>query len=173
MPSAIDTIKSRRSIRQFKDEAVPQELIDKVIDAGLRAPSARNMQGSIILQINDPEVRKEMTELNRIIGGWNEGHDPFYGAPVILTVLGLKSWPNSVYDGSLVIGNMMIAATELGLGSCWIHRAKQEFETEKFKQLLADKGISEEYEGIGHLILGYPAAEGKPIEIKPDRVFTI
>jgi nitroreductase len=173
MASAIETINNRRSIRKFKNETVPQELIDKVIDAGLHAPSARNMQDSIILQIKDPSVREEITRTNCSIGGWNEGHDPFYGAPVILVVLGLKSWPPHVYDGSLVLGNMMIAATELGLGSCWIHRAKEEFQMEKFKKLLLDKGIEEEYEGIGHLILGFPEIAGKPVEIQSNRVFTI
>ena len=93
------------------------------------------------------------------IGGWEEGFDPFYGAPAMVIVLAKKDWPNRVYDGSLVMGNLMLAAHELGLSSCWIHRAKEEFETEWGKQLLQSLGIVGDYEGIGHCALGYAAGE--------------
>ena len=86
-------------------------------------------------------------------------NDPFYGAPVVLVVLANKAMPTAIYDGSLVMGNMMIEAESLGLGSCWIHRAKEEFETEYGKRLLKELGIEGEYEGIGNLILGYGDGE--------------
>ena len=91
--------------------------------------------------------------MNRKIGGWDEGFDPFYGAPVVLVVLAEKDWPTHVYDGSLVMGNLMLAAHTEGIGSCGIHRAKEEFESEEGKQILSDLGVTGEYEGIGHCIL--------------------
>ena len=108
--------------------------------------------------MTDREVRDRLSEANRVIGGWKEGFDPFYGAPVILIVLAAADWPNRVYDGSLVMGNMMLAAHSLGLGSIWIHRAKEEFEQDEWKALLKELGVSGEWEGIGHCAVGY--AEG-------------
>ena len=108
---------------------------------------------------NDKKLRDRLSEMNREIGAFPEGSDPFYGAPVVLIVLAEKDRPNRVYDGSLVMGNMMLAAHSLGLGSCWIHRAKEEFETEEGKQILKGLGIEGEYEGIGHCIVGYPAVD--------------
>ena len=100
--------------------------------------------------------------------------DRFYGAPVVLIVLGQKDCPTHVYDGSLVMGNLMLAAHELGVGSCWIHRAKEEFETEFGKELLKSLGIEDEYEGIGHCVLGYPEGDYlKAPERKENRVFSI
>ena len=112
--------------------------------------------------------------MNRKIGGWDEGFDPFYEAPVVLVVLAEKDWPTHVYDGSLVMGNLMLAAHTEGIGSCWIHRAKEEFESEEGKQILSDLGVTGEYEGIGHCILGYPdeeIEEAKPR--KDDYVFWV
>ena len=96
-----------------------------------------------------------LSDDNRKIGGWEEGFDPFYGAPVVLIVLADKNWPLRVYDGSLVLGNLMLAAHSLGLGSIWINRAKEEFETAEYKKLLADLGVEGEWEGIGHCAIGY------------------
>lgn len=95
--------------------------------------------------------------MNCKIGGWKPGFDPFYGAPVVLIVLAEKDWINCVYDGSLVMGNLMLAAHSLGVGSCWIHRAKEEFESAEGKDILRSLGINGEYEGIGHCVIGYPA----------------
>lgn len=97
--------------------------------------------------------------MNQMIGGWKDGYDPFYGAQVILIVLADKTWSNRVYDGSLVMGNMMLAAHSLGIGSCWIHRAKEEFDMEEGKALLKSFGIEGKFEGIGHCALGYVAGE--------------
>ena len=172
MNEIIKAMKERRSIRKFKADMVPKELIDQVIEAGLYAASGMGKQAAMILAITDQELRNKVSEDNRKIGGWNEGFDPFYGAPVILVVLGNKAVPTHVYDGSLVMGNLMLAAHSLGLGSIWIHRAKEEFETEEYAQLLKKLGVEGEWEGIGHCALGYmdqelPAAA----ERKDGRVF--
>lgn len=155
MSEVLDKIKTRRSIRKYMPDMVPQELLDQVIEAGLYAASARGTQNTIIIQVTDKKLRDEIAEMNCRIGGWEAGFDPFYGAPAMLIVLAKKSWENRVYDGSLVMGNLMLAAHELGLGSCWIHRAREEFETDWGKNLLRSLGIEEEYEGIGHCALGY------------------
>ena len=172
MNEVLKAIKERRSIRAFKPDAVPAELIDQIIEAGLYAASGRNHQGSIILAVTNKELRDRLSVLNQQIGGFPEGMDPFYGAPAVLVVLEDKNWPTSVYDGSLVMGNLMLAAHSLGLGSCWIHRAKEEFELPEYKQLLKDLGAEGEYVGIGHCVLGYPACEyPEPPERKANRVY--
>ena len=155
MSDVLTKMKTRRSIRKYKLDAVGQELLDQIIEAGLYAASGKGQQAAIIIQVTKKELRDKIAEMNAEIGGWDKGFDPFYGAPAMLIVLGRKDWPTHVYDGSLVMGNMMLAAHELGLGSCWIHRAKEEFETEWGKELLKSLGIEGEYEGIGHCALGY------------------
>lgn len=102
-----------------------------------------------------------ISEENCKIMGAPENMDPFYGAPVILVVLANKAVPTHVYDGSLVMGNLMNAAESLGVASIWIHRAKEEFESDFGKKILADLGIQGEYEGIGHCALGYAAEPAK------------
>lgn len=159
MSKLLEKMKQRRSIRKYKQDIVPQEIIDQIIDAGLYAANGMGYQNTIIIQVTNRKLRDEISEMNRKIGGWKEGFDPFYGAPAMLIVLAKKDWANKVYDGSLVMGNLMLAAHELGIGSCWIHRAKEEFETEWGKELLKSLGIQEEYEGIGHCAIGY--ADGK------------
>ncbi|MCI8375541.1 MAG: nitroreductase family protein [Lachnospiraceae bacterium] len=172
MSDVLENMKTRRSIRKYKPDMIPQEILDQIIEAGIYAASGMNRQTTIIIQVTDKKLRDEIVKRNCEIGGWEEGFDPFYGAPAMLIVLAKKDEPNRVYDGSLVMGNLMLAAHELGVGSCWIHRAKQEFETEWGKELLKSLGIQEEYEGIGHCALGfvegeYPAAP----ERKENRVF--
>ena len=174
MNEILSAMKTRRSYRKYKPDMVPRELIDQVIEAGLYAASGRNGQPAIIVAVTNKELRDKLSVINGQIAGMPEGHDPFYGAPVVLIVLSRKDWSTYLYDGSLVMGNLMLAADALGLGSCWIHRAKQEFELPEYQQLLADLGIEGEYEGIGHCILGYPDME-KPDapERKDGRVFYI
>lgn len=155
----IKAMVERRSIREYKPDMVEQDKIDEIIRAGLYAASGMDFQPSIIVEVTNKELRDRLSEMNREIGAFPEGSDPFYGVPVVLIVLSEKDKPNRVYDGSLVMGNMMLAAHSLGLGSCWIHRAKEEFETEEGKQILKDLGIEGEYEGIGHCIVGYPAVD--------------
>ena len=151
----IDAIKERRSIRQFKAELPEKEDIEQVIEAGLYAASGKGLQAPIIVAVTNKELRDRLSDMNRRILDSPEGFDPFFGAPAVLVVLSDKSVPTYVYDGSLTMGNMMLAAHTLGLGSCWIHRAKQEFESEEGKAILRELGIEGDYEGIGHCILGY------------------
>lgn len=155
MSDVLEQMKNRRSIRKYKADPLPQEIIDQIIEAGLYAANGRGQQNTIIIQITRKELRDKIAKMNCEIGGWNVGFDPFYGAPAMLIVLAKKDWPTHVYDGSLVMGNLMLAAHELGIGSCWIHRAKEEFETEWGKDFLKSLGIAEEYEGIAHCALGY------------------
>ena len=172
MSDMLEQIKVRRSIRAFKSDMVPRELIDQVVEAGTYAASGRNRQSTIILAVTNREVRDKLSKWNAQIMGSDK--DPFYGAPVVLVVLAEKDGANRVYDGSLVMANLMLAATELGLGSCWIHRAKEEFELPEGKELLASLGIEGDYEGIGHCMLGY--VEGDYPEVLPrkaNRVYYI
>ncbi len=171
MNPVMDAMLARRSIRKYKADAVPKELIDQIVTAGTYAASARGHQSTIILAVTNRALRDRLSEMNRKIGGWEDGFDPFYGAPAVLVVLAEKDWANRVYDGSLVMGNLMLAAHTLGLGSCWIHRAKEEFESEEGKALLAELGITGEYEGIGHCVLGYPDEQPTPAPRKENFVF--
>ena len=159
MNEVIENMTSRRSVRAYSSKPVDRALIDEIIEAGLYAPSAMNRQDTLIIAIEDKSVRDKISKMNAAIMGSNS--DPFYGAPVILLVLYNKANRNGIYDGSLVLGNMMNAAHSLGLSSCWIHRAKEEFESDFGKKILADLGIEEEYEGIGHCALGYAAEPAK------------
>ena len=174
MNEVIKALKERRSIRKYKDEIPPREIIDQIIEAGLYAPSGSNKQESIILCVTNKELRDKFVRANKEIWGHEEIPDPFYGAPVLLVVLAKKDNKNCAYDGSLVMGNLMNATHALGLGGIWINRAKQEFETDEFKQILIDLGINGEWEGIGHCAIGYidgdiPAAH----PIKDNRVYYI
>ena len=172
MNDVIQAMQDRRSCRKFAATPVPRELVEQVVDAGLWAPSGKGGQAPIIIVVTNPDLRNRIADANRAIGGWKEGFDPFYGAPVILIVLASKEWPTYQYDGSLVLGNLMLAAHSLGLGSIWIHRAKQEFESDEFKALLAELGIEGDYEGIGHCALGYIEGElSRGAARKEGRVF--
>ena len=151
---AYQAILGRTSCRNFQNREVEKEKIQRILKAGTYAPTGAGNQSPIIIAIANKQVRDRLSRMNaKIMGDANT--DPFYGAPVILVVLAEKKYPTYIYDGTLVMGNMMIAATAEGLGSCWIHRAKEEFETAEGKQMLMDLGITGEYEGIGHLALGY------------------
>ena len=172
METVLNAMRERRSVRKYKADMPPREIIDKVIEAGLWAASGMGRQPCVIVAVTDKALRDRLSEMNRAIGGWQPGFDPFYGAPVALIVLADKSAPTAVYDGSLVMGNLMLAAHALGLGSCWIHRAKEEFESDEGRAILRDLGITGEYEGIGHCVLGYPEGEEpKGADRKPGRVF--
>lgn len=172
MNEILENIKTRRSIRHYKPDSVPSELLDKISEAGLYAASGLNRQSPIIIQVTDKETRDELSRLNALVMG--RDIDPFYGAPVVFIVLASKDMMTYVNDGSLALGNMMLEAHELGLGSCWIHRAKEVFETKEGKAILEKLGIKGDYEGIGNLIVGYvdgeyPAAAQR----NPGRLFKI
>mgnify|MGYP002626371379 FL=1 len=164
MNEVIKALKERRSIRRFSTKSVEKAKIEEIIDAGLYAASAMGKQSTMILAVTNKTVRDKISAMNARVMG-KDGFDPFYGAPVILVVLADKNWANKVYDGSLVMGNLMNAAYSEGLGSIWIHRAKEEFESDEGKALLKELGIEGEWEGIGHCALGY--AEGDAPKAAP------
>lgn len=160
MSELLDMIKTRRSIRKYKSDMVPKEIIDKIVEAGTYAATGMGQQSPIILAVTNKEVRDKLSKWNADIMGTDT--DPFYGAPVVLVVLADKNRPTAVYDGSLVMANLMLEAHDLGIGSCWIHRAKEEFESEEGKALLKKWGVEGDYIGVGHCILGYAKDEPKP-----------
>ena len=170
MNAVNEAMKARRSVRAFRPDPIPEELLSQVLEAGTYAATGMNGQSPTILAVTNREVRDELMRINAEIIG-NPGSDPFYGAPVVLTVLADPSRPTYVYDGSLVMGNLMLAAYTLGLGSCWIHRAKETFERPEGKALLAQYGLPENLVGIGNCVLGYPAAPPRQAAPrKPDYV---
>ncbi len=174
MNETIKAMKERRSIRSFKPDMPAKKDLEQIIEAGLYAASGLGKQSSIIVAVTRKEMRDRICAANCKIGGWEEGFDPFYGAPVILIVLADKNWGNRVYDGSLVMGNLMLAAHALGLGSVWIHRAKEEFETAEWQTFLTDLGIEGEWEGIGHCAVGYIDGEiPEAAKRKDGRVFWV
>ena len=172
MNEVLKAMKERRSVRSYTEKMPEKEKILQIIEAGLYAASGMGKQSPVILAVTDRKLRDRLAEANRKIGGWEGDFDPFYGAPAVLVVLADKTVPTAVYDGSLVMGNMMLAAHALGLGSCWIHRAKQTFEEEEFRAVLKELGCDGGYEGIGNMILGYPAGDVPAAkERKEGRVF--
>ena len=165
MNETLKVLGTRRSCRNFGPDMVKKEELDAIIKAGTYAATGMGKQSPIIIAVTNKELRDQISEENRKIGGWNEGFDPFYGAPVVLIVLANKDVPTYVYDGALVMGNFMNAAESLGVSSIWIHRAKEEFDSEFGKDLLKKLGIEGNFEGIGHCALGYaaePAKEAAP-----------
>lgn len=172
MNEVIKALKERRSVRKFKADMPKKEDLNQIIEAGLWAASGRGQQSPIIIAVTNKELRDRLSAANCKIGGWDSSFDPFYGAPAILIVLADKSFNTYLYDGSLVMGNMMAAAHSIGLGSIWIHRAKEEFEAPEWKKLLSDLGINGDFEGIAHCAVGYTDGElPKPSERKKGRVF--
>lgn len=166
MSEVLDAIRERRSVRAYTEEMPSRELIDQVVEAGLWAASGRNLQGPIVVAVTNRELRDRLSRMNLEVLGTPDGKDPFFGAPVVLVVLAPREQANRLYDGSLVMGNLMLAAHELGLGSCWIHRAREEFDSPEGRQILAELGVEGDYEGIGHCVLGYAAEVPEP---KPRR----
>ena len=174
MNEVIKTLETRRSCRSFKPDMVKEDELTAIIKAGTFAATGMGKQSPIIIAVKDKALRDELAEENRKIGGWGEGFDPFYGAPVILIVLAKKDIATHVYDGSLAMGNLMNAAESLGVASIWIHRAKEEFESAFGKSILEKLGITDEYEGIGHCALGYAAQQvANPAPRKADYVYYI
>lgn len=163
MNESIKNMIERRSIRAYKPDMVKKEDIEEIVKAGTYAATGMNRQSPVIIAVTDQETRDKLSAMNAAIMGTDT--DPFYGAPVVLIVLADKTRPTYRYDGSLVMGNMMNAAHSLGLGSCWIHRAKEEFESKEGKELLKKWGVEGDYEGIGHCVIGY--VEGDYPETKP------
>lgn len=150
---ALQNLRERRSIRRYKADMLPREVIETIAEAGTYAPTGKNQQSPIIIAVTNKDLRDKMSALNAKVLGSES--DPFYGAPVVLVVLADRANANHVYDGSLVMGNLMLAAHALGIGSCWINRAREVYDTPEGKEILASLGIEGDYEGVGNCILGY------------------
>ena len=171
MNEVLQSLKERRSIRKYKADMVPKEIIAQILETGLYAANGMGEQKPIVIAVTNRELRDRLSDMNRRIGGWKDGFDPFYGAPVVLIVLAPKDWPQCLYDGSLMMGQLMAAAHAVGVGSCWIHRAKEEFASAEGKKILQELGVPGDYEGIGHCVLGYPAEIPKTATRKNGRIF--
>ena len=160
MNEALKVLTERRSCRSYKPDPIPTEILDQILEAGTFAATGMGKQSPIMIAVTDRKTRDQLSKMNAdVIGASN---DPFYGAPVVIIVLANRSVPTYLYDGSLVMGNLMNAAHSLGIASCWIHRAKEEFDSPEGKTILKNLGIEGDYEGIGHCILGYAAHENTP-----------
>ena len=168
MNDTLKVLEKRRSCRNFKPDMIPEETLEQIVRAGTYAPTGMGKQSPIILAMTNKELRDQLSEENRKIIGTPERMDSFYGAPVILVVLANKAVLTHVYDGSLVMGNLMNAAESLGVASIWVHRAKEEFESDFGKKILADLGIRGEYEGIGHYALGYAVESAKEADARKE-----
>lgn len=172
MSEVINNMKTRRSIRKYKPDMVQEDVLNRIIEAGTYAATGMGKQSPIIIAVTNKEIRDKFSKMNAEIMGVDS--DPFYGAPVVLIVLADKARPTYVYDGSLVMGNLMLAAHAEGIGSCWIHRAKEEFESAEGKAFLKSLGIEGDYEGIGHCVLGYvDGEEPKAMPRKENYVYCV
>ncbi len=153
MKETIQDLKSRRSIKRYKPEQITKNELIQVLEAGMNAPSGMNRQAAVMAVVQEPETVKKLSAMNAAVMGVSS--DPFYGAPTVIAVLADRTVPTYLYDGSLVMGNLLNAAHALGLGACWIHRAKEVFVSDEGKKLLKKWGLDETYEGIGHCVIGY------------------
>ena len=172
MSEVLKNMCERRSIRKFKPDMIPDDVLERIIKAGVYAPTGMGKQSPIIIAVTNKEMRDKLSSMNAAIMGVDT--DPFYGAPVVLVVLADRSRATYVYDGSLVMGNLMNAAYSEGIGSCWIHRAKEEFDSEEGKEILNSLGIEGDYEGIGHCVLGYADCElSSPAPRKENYVYYV
>lgn len=168
----LEIISSRRSIKGYTDKLVPREILKKIITAGTEAASGRNLQGAIIVAVTNKEIRDKLSAANAAV--LSASSDPFYGAPAVLVVLADKSVRTSIYDASLVAGNIMLAAHALGVGSCWIHRAREVFETPEWREWLASIGVTGEYEGVANMVIGYPSGDyPAKKQVLPGRVYHV
>lgn len=173
MNQVIEAMVKRRSCRSYEPRQVDETALQEILLAGTYAASGMGRQAAKIVVVQDPETIAQLRRMNAEIMG-NPGSDPFYGAPTVCVVLAdtnVRTWQE---DGSLVIGNLMLAASTLGVASCWIHRAREEFDSDEGKALLAKWGIPEHYRGVGHCILGYAAQPAAPArERKADYIVRV
>ena len=170
MNESMKTLIERRSCRSYKPDPIPAEILDQILAAGTYAATGMGKQSPIMIAVTDKETRDRLSRMNAAVMG--ASNDPFYGAPVVIIVLANRAVPTYLYDGSLVMGNLMLAAHSLGLGSIWINRAKQEFEMEEWKAWLKSIGVEGEWEGIGHCAVGYIDGDApKAAPRKTNRVF--
>lgn len=170
MNETIKTLVERRSCKKYSDKVVPDDILNKILTSGTYAPNGKGLQSPKIICVKNKEVRDELSKINASILGVDV--DPFYGAPIVVVVLADKNISTYIEDGSLVIGNMLNASYSLGVDSCWIHRAKEMFETEEGKLLLKQWGVDDNYVGVGNCILGYRLDNLKPAVPRKDDYIT-
>lgn len=154
---ALEVLKNRRSVKKYKSEQITDEQLNKILEAGTYAPNGRGVQAATMVVIQNRELIDRISKLNAGVMG--ASGDPFYGAPTVVVVFADRTRATYVEDGSLVMGNLLNAAYAVGVDSCWIHRAKEVFETEEGRKLMTKWGLSENYTGIGNCILGYRDCE--------------
>ena len=172
MNEVLKCLEERRSCRSYNPDMIPEDVLNQILEAGTYAATGMGKQSPIMIAVTDQKVRDQLSAMNAKIMGVNI--DPFYGAPVVIVVLANRAVPTCLYDGSLVMGNLMNAAHSLGIASCWIHRAREEFESEEGKEILKSLDIEGDFEGIGHCILGYPASKAKaPVPRKENYIYRI
>ncbi len=152
----LKAIRERRSIRRYLPDQIKEEELKAVLEAGTWAPTGKGTQDPVIIAVQDPELCAVLRRLNAEAWG-RPDIDPYYGAPTIILVFSKSDNSNCVKDGSLVIGNILLAAHSIGLGACWINRCKEMFESEEGRRIAPQLGIPEEYEGVGSVSLGYIA----------------
>lgn len=172
MDHVLKCLESRRSCRNFQDRQVEDEVLEKILEAGLYAPTGMNKQSPIFVAVRDKKTVTKLARMNAEV--WGTDSDPFYGAPMVVVVLANRAVGTCIEDGSLAMGNLMNAAHALGVASCWIHRAKEMFDSEEGWALLEAWGIQGDYVGVGNCILGYREGE-EPVAVprKKQRVFHI
>lgn len=154
----LQAMRERRSIKRYLPTLVEEEKLQAILEAGKFAANGRGMQSATMVVVQDPETREQLRKMNATVLG-NPDMDPFYGAPTVVVVLADKNHTTAVEDGSLVMGNLMLAAYSLDVDSCWIHRAREMFASEEGKALLEKWGLEGEYIGVGNCILGYRDCE--------------
>ena len=170
---ALLNMKVRRSIRTYEARQISEEALGQILEAGTYAPSGNNHQSARIIAVQDKDVIEKLRRLNAAVMGKPDA-DPFYGAPTVIVVLVDKHFSTYREDGALVMGNLLNACAALSLGSCWVHRAKEEFETDEGKALLKAWGVEGDYVGIGHCIVGYPACDWpEPAPRKADYILRV
>lgn len=168
----IDAIKARVSVRNYYSDKIPDELLNAVLEAGTYAPTGRNKQSPTIIAITSDKYRKTISRLNAEVMGSDK--DPYYGAPVVVLVLANPESNTYVEDASCVLENMMIAAASLGLGSVWVHREREIFESDEGKALLREWNLPETLRGVGSIALGYSREEPKQRSPrKPDYIVKV
>ena len=161
MNEVLNCLETRRSVRKYLPKQIADAELNAILEAGIYAPTAMGRQSPKIVVLQKPEDVAELERMNAAVLGNPDGH-PFYGAPTVCVVLAAADAFTNVEDGSLVMGNLMLAAWSLGVGACWIHRAREEFASPEGKALLKKWGVEGDYIGVGHCILGYPTGEYRP-----------
>jgi nitroreductase len=185
----LECIRERQSIRNFADRPVPESMIQTIIRAGIEAPTAGNIQPWQFVVVIDPGLLKRISDFCRGVLMANLAAYPgeigaryrtlldnpdfnlFYHAPVLVMVIGDEKDPHHLYDCTLCAGNMLLAASSLGLGGCWLATADV---VDQSPDLMAELRIPEHHGIVAPLIFGYPAPrQPKKPERKEPKVIWI